>query len=66
MIMRRLRVGLIAGVAALSMAAVSVPAHAQWIVFDPTNYAQNILTAARTLEQINNQIRQRKRPANPS
>jgi type IV secretion system protein TrbJ len=27
------------------------------IVFDPSNYSQNILTAARTLEQINNQIR---------
>jgi conjugal transfer/entry exclusion protein len=32
--------------------------HAQFggIVYDPTNYAQNVLTAARTLEQINNQI----------
>ncbi len=28
------------------------------IVFDPSNYAQNLLTAARTLQQINNQIRQ--------
>jgi len=27
------------------------------IVYDPSNYAQNVLTAARTLEQINNQIR---------
>lgn len=27
------------------------------IVYDPTNYVQNVLTAARTLEQINNQIR---------
>ena len=27
------------------------------IVFDPSNYSQNILTATRTLEQINNQIR---------
>src|SRR3546814_2282412 len=26
-------------------------------MFDPSNYGQNILTAARTLEQINNQIR---------
>jgi type IV secretion system protein TrbJ len=26
------------------------------IVFDPTNYAENVLTAARSLEQINNQI----------
>ncbi|MGB4226084.1 MAG: P-type conjugative transfer protein TrbJ [Candidatus Dechloromonas phosphoritropha] len=33
-------------------------AQAQWVVIDPTNLAQNILTAARTLEQINNQIRQ--------
>lgn len=37
-------------------------AHAQFFGFggitcDPTNYAQNVLTAARTLEQINNQIR---------
>lgn len=39
---------------------LSSPAHAQFgfgrIVYDPTNYAQNLLTAARTLEQINNQI----------
>ena len=28
------------------------------IVFDPSNYAENVLTAARTLEQINNQIQQ--------
>lgn len=27
------------------------------IVFDPSNYSQNVLTAARTLQQINNQIR---------
>src|SRR5258707_13479590 len=29
---------------------------AQSIVFDPNNYAQNVLTAARELQQINNQI----------
>lgn len=38
--------------------AAAAPAAAQKIVFDPSNYSQNILTAARTLEQINNQIRQ--------
>ncbi|EKF42316.1 conjugal transfer protein TrbJ [Nitratireductor indicus C115] len=27
-----------------------------FIVFDPTNYTQNLLTAARSLEQINNQV----------
>ncbi len=44
--------------AAASLIALAPAAHAQWIVFDPSNYSQNILTAARTLEQINNQIRQ--------
>ena len=56
MITRRLRAALVAGVAALSIAAASVPAHAQWIVFDPTNFAQNVLTAARELQQVNNEI----------
>ena len=32
------------------------PAAAQITVWDPTNYAQNVLTAARSLQQINNQI----------
>lgn len=35
--------------------AVTTPAAAV-VVFDPSNYAQNVLTAARTLQQINNQI----------
>ena len=37
---------------------IATPAHAQFggIVFDPSNYAQNVLTAARTLQQITNQI----------
>lgn len=46
---------------AVAVAALigAVPiAHAQWVVIDPTNLAQNILTAAHTLEQINNQIKQ--------
>ena len=32
------------------------PSSAQVVVFDPNNYAQNVLTAARALQQINNQI----------
>jgi len=32
------------------------PSPAQVIVFDPNNYAQNVLRAARALQQINNQI----------
>jgi len=38
--------------------ATAQPALAQRIVFDPSNYVQNTLTAIRTLEQINNQIKQ--------
>lgn len=36
------------------------PANAQFggIVYDPSNYAQNVMTAARSLQQINNQIQQ--------
>jgi P-type conjugative transfer protein TrbJ len=41
---------------ALSTPVVTTPVLAQWIVFDPNNYAQNVLTAARELQQINNQI----------
>ncbi len=52
----RLRRSALAGVALLSLAMVGAPAHAQWTVFDPSNFSQNILTAARSLQQINNQI----------
>jgi P-type conjugative transfer protein TrbJ len=40
------------------MATAQAPgqAAAQLVVFDPNNYAQNLLTAARALQQINNQI----------
>ena len=52
-------VGLL-GLALWPAGSVVAPAAAQigGIVHDPRNYAQNILTAARTLEQINNQIKQ--------
>jgi P-type conjugative transfer protein TrbJ len=49
----------ISGVVVVALlATASLPAEAQFggIVYDPTNYAQNVLTAARALEQINNQI----------
>ena len=45
---------LLAGVLTLA-----TPAALAWrTVFDPSNYTQNVMTAARTLEQINNQIQQ--------
>jgi len=53
---RRLRAVLAASAAILTLATASVPAHAQWIVFDPTNFSQNVLTAARELQQVNNEI----------
>jgi type IV secretion system protein TrbJ len=41
----------------LSLSSPTIPpAFAQWIVYDPTNFSQNVLTAARELQQINNQI----------
>ena len=36
--------------------ALETSASAQITVFDPTNYSQNLLTAARALQQINNQV----------
>jgi P-type conjugative transfer protein TrbJ len=53
MIMRPTRRALLSAVPLTTLAA---PALAQWQVFDAGNYAQNVLTAARTLQQINNQI----------
>ena len=46
----RIRLAFAAGIAALALA--NAPARAQWVVFDPTNYAQNVLTAARELQQV--------------
>jgi P-type conjugative transfer protein TrbJ len=37
-------------------ARLAPAARAQVTVFDPTNYAQNVLQAARALQTINNQI----------
>jgi P-type conjugative transfer protein TrbJ len=46
----------------VSEAAMVAPAFAQFgfggIVYDPTNHAQNLLTAARSLTQVQNQIKQ--------
>jgi type IV secretion system protein TrbJ len=63
MLYGKLKIALVASIAMLAAAApMALPSAAQaqigGIVHDPRNYSQNILTAARTLEQINNQIRQ--------
>lgn len=62
MILRRSRAAFVAAsILSLPIALSPVfttPAAAQWVVFDPSNYAQNILTAARTLQSVNQQITQ--------
>ena len=52
----RFRAALAAGVAVLTLPMASGPARAQWIVYDPTNFSQNVLTAARELQQVNQNI----------
>jgi type IV secretion system protein TrbJ len=39
-----------------ALASAAGPAAGQQVVYDPSNYAQNVLQAARALQQINNQI----------
>ena len=58
--MIRSRLSVLALGAASITLALAAPACAQFggIVYDPTNYGQNVLTAARALQQINNQIKQ--------
>ncbi len=48
--MKHFRHSLIAAAAA-SLIGLAPAAHAQWVVIDPTNLAQNILTAANTLNR---------------
>lgn len=45
------------GALAFAVVLPGAPASAQISVFDPSNYSQNLLIAARTLSQVNNQIR---------
>lgn len=54
---RRFRAALAVCVACVSLVALGGPVRAQWTVFDPNNYSQNVLTAARELQQVNNQLR---------
>src|SRR5260370_7471410 len=45
-----------AGVIAIAVFVFPEPVSSQLVVCDPNNYAQNVLTDARALQQINNQI----------
>src|SRR5271169_4567681 len=51
------RIAYLAAVGAVMLVSFTAsPCSAQVIVFDPNNYAQNVLRAARALQQINSQI----------
>jgi len=55
--LRLLRNSMLVGAAALAIALTKpMPAHAQWAVFDASNFSQNVLTAARELQQIQNEV----------
>src|SRR6476620_10847244 len=55
---RKISVGVVAiGLVLVVTVNGSRRVNAQVVVFDPSNYSQNILTAARALDQINNQVR---------
>ncbi|WP_116969002.1 P-type conjugative transfer protein TrbJ [Blastomonas sp. UPD001] len=54
---RAVAIGLFATTSLIAV-AIAPPAQAQLVVKDPTNYTQNVLQAARALQQINNQITQ--------
>jgi P-type conjugative transfer protein TrbJ len=56
MFVDRLRNTFAAGAAIAVLTIASAPVRAQMTVFDPSNYSQNVLTAARTLQQVNNGI----------
>ena len=56
MTISRLRRAILAGATLAAIVTSAQPASAI-VVYDPTNYAQNVLQAARALEQINNQIK---------
>jgi type IV secretion system protein TrbJ len=56
MIPRRLRIALAAGTAFVVLMPQAQIVQADLLVYDPTNFSQNVLTAARELQQVNNEI----------
>jgi type IV secretion system protein TrbJ len=49
------RILLLGGIVSI-LSLSAIPARAQWAVFDGANFGQNVLQAARALQQIDNQI----------
>jgi P-type conjugative transfer protein TrbJ len=55
MMLRFLHRALLAGLVGM-VASGALSVRAQMLVYDPSNFAQNVLVAARALQQVNNQI----------
>src|ERR1700719_466509 len=56
MMLRTARLSVLIGADVIAVAVASRAARGQRVVYDPSNYAQNVLQAARALQQINNQV----------
>jgi len=57
--LKRMKIHFALGAALVLTASSTLPMPAQaFVVFDPWNYEQNILTAVRSLEEIQNQVKQ--------
>lgn len=54
----RLKFGLLTAASLALGVALQSPGANAWVVFDPWNYQQNLLTAIRSLEEIQNQVKQ--------
>lgn len=56
--LKRLKFGLLTAASLALGVALQCPIANAWVVFDPWNYQQNLLTAIRSLEEIQNQVKQ--------
>jgi P-type conjugative transfer protein TrbJ len=56
MTIRNIRREALLSIVVIALAFAPAPARGQMLVFDSSNYVQNVLQAARALQQINNQI----------
>jgi P-type conjugative transfer protein TrbJ len=56
--LKRLKFGLLTAASLMAAVAMNSSSADAWVVFDPWNYQQNLLTAIRSLEEIQNQVKQ--------
>ena len=56
--LKRLKFGLLTAASLMAGVAMHGSSADAWVVFDPWNYQQNLLTAIRSLEEIQNQVKQ--------